>query len=132
MLGACHEVITDVGWLQHVSARTRISGQGRRCLDPVFIARVNIHDQWAGIGSGTPYITTVGLAAQGIGRGRVREREHGFDVEMILSIALRTAILCKAVVDAQSITPAYPVEDTVEDFFSIQVLVKAEPDEVIQ
>src|SRR5204863_9671173 len=71
-------------------------------------------------------------AAQRVGERLVREREHAFRIEMVLSVPLGAAGLAVAVVDLIAAAAAGVAEDAVEHALPLLVFVEAEEHEVVQ
>src|SRR5258708_35109420 len=80
---------------------------------------------------------TAGVAAirdpsERIGRDHVREGKGGFTEEMVLSVALGPTRLREAIIHAQAVAGANPLEHSVENDPAIFRLVEPEMGEVIE
>src|ERR1700679_3188896 len=107
--------------------------QSRTRLDPVLVPGVDVHDQRTGGGRGrhAAEVASVGLAGERIGERAIGEREYPLRIVVLLACTLRHPGLFEAEIQGDAVAGTDPIEHSVEYLLTVQVLVEAEPDEVV-
>src|SRR5258708_38833964 len=80
----------------------------------------------------TARVAAIRDPSEGIGRHHVREGKDGFTEEVVLSVALGATRLREAIIHAQAVAGANPLEHSVENDPAIFSLVEGEMREVIE
>ena len=109
-----------------------IGVEERGALHPIFVLRIDLHRQGAGVRLRAGVVTARGLARDRIGGRLVGEREQALEIELILPVALGAAGLREAIVHVDAVAGGDPLHHPVEHDLAVLGLIEAEIAEVVQ